>query len=38
MIDLVVVGNVLMCAMLTLFVIGTALAVVYLGASVVDHV
>ena len=38
MIDFVLVENVLVCAILFLLVIGTALAGVYLGATVVDHV
>lgn len=38
MIDFVLIENVLICALLFLFVIGTVLLVVYLGATVVDHV
>lgn len=38
MIDFVLVENVLVCAVLALFVMGMGLALVYLGASVVDHV
>ena len=38
MIDFVLVENVLTCIILAQFVIGVAFALVYLGASVVDHV
>ena len=38
MIDFVLVENVLVCVILALLVVGTALVVVYLAASVVDHV
>ena len=38
MIDFVLVKNVLICAILALFVIWLVLVMVYFGASVVDHV
>lgn len=38
MIDFMLVENVLVCAILALLVMGAVLAVVYLAASVVDHV
>ena len=38
MIDFMLLEGVLVCVLLFLFVIGAALTVVYLGASVVDHV
>lgn len=38
MIDFVLVENVLICGLLALFIVCTALGVVYFGASVVEHV